>query len=153
MGIVNQIHQFTFSSVVTMTNTQLWLVLSIFVSGQDFPISDHGHSNILTCCCFPEFSKLLKNHKNIWKLLFNRFRSFLNTSEDFRRFSENFKKSKNDLKITFEPFPKFSKNFRTLPKNSENFKKSSENYFLNHFRSFPKIFWRFPNTSEDFPKF
>ena len=44
-----------FSSAVTVTNTELWLVLSVFMSGQDFPISDHGHGYILTCYCFPKF--------------------------------------------------------------------------------------------------
>ena len=40
-----------------------------------------------------DFPKILKNHKNIWKLLLNRFRSFPKVSEDFRQCSEDFKKS------------------------------------------------------------
>ena len=48
----NTILYIIFSSVVTVTNTELWLVeyLSVF--------SDHGHGNILTCCCFPKFLKI-----------------------------------------------------------------------------------------------
>ena len=47
-------------------------------------ISDHIRKS------FPkiseDFPKILKNHKNIWKLLLNRFRSFPKISEHFRKF-------------------------------------------------------------------
>ena len=42
---------------------------------------------------FRWFPKILKNHKNIWKLVLNRLRSFPKISEDFQRFSKDFKKS------------------------------------------------------------
>ena len=53
----NTILYIIFSSAVTVTNTELWLALNVF--------SDHVHGNILTCCCFPKFLKILKNPKII----------------------------------------------------------------------------------------
>ena len=61
-----------------------------------------------------DFPKILKNHKNIWKLPLNRFRSF---PKIFRKF----KKIIKTLENTFELFPKFSKSFRRLTKIFQNF--------------------------------
>ena len=72
--------------------------------------------NILTCCCFPKFSKFLKIIKTSKNYFWTVFRRFLNTSEDFRRFSENFKNHKNIWKLLLNCF-------RTLPKISEDFPK------------------------------
>ena len=77
---------------------------------------------------FRKFKKIIKiNHKNIWKLLLNRFRSYQKISEHFRRFPKIFRKLKKIIKTlesTFELFPKFSKRFRRVPKIFQNFHKS-----------------------------
>ena len=79
-----------------------------------------------------DFPKILKDHKNIWKLFLNRFRifpknfqKFPNTSEDFRRFSENFKKI---IKTSENYFRTVSEVFQTFPNTSEDFRRFSENF-------------------------
>ena len=110
------------------------LRLTFPITSGDFPkISEH----------FRRFPKILKNHKNIWKLFLNRFRSFPKISEDFRTL----------LKIS-EDFPKILKNYKTSGKHfwtvSEAFRKFHKSFTgLKRFQSFQK----FVDISEPFSKF
>ena len=87
-----------------------------------------------------DFPKISKNHKNIWKLLLNRFRSFPKISEyfrtppkiseHFRRFPKIFRKFKKNLKTSgkhfwtvSEVFQKFHKSFKLLKNGFEAFPK------------------------------
>ena len=55
-----------------------------------------------------DFPKILKNHKNFWKLLLNRFRSFPKISEDFPKILKNHKNIWKTLFNCFRSFPKVS---------------------------------------------
>ena len=79
-----------------------------------------------------DFPKNLKNHKNIWKLLLNRFQSF----PKIYKLSEHL-----ELKIS-EDFPKIKKKHKNIWK-----------LLLNRFHSFLKISkasWTLMKISEDF---
>ena len=91
-----------------------------------------------------DFPKILKNHKNIWKLFFNRFRSFPNISEHFRRFPKIFwklwkiiKTSEKHFWSVSEVFQKFHKSFKLLKNGLEAFPKFLE--ICGDFRALPKI--------------